>query len=116
MGWDPEKRMQKIFESPSTDLDALYTAILDEHFGPGTAMMMYQRIMGRVLLLCEPLSMDDLSELWYDEEDRNQAHVILRPLGSLLAGVSLQDRGKRIQPLHILFLDYLRDKNRSKKY
>jgi hypothetical protein len=118
VGCDPVGRLMEVLTSVSYGgLDGLYGSILNHlcafQSGDRTERL-YQTIMGRVLSLHEPLSLAALSELWFDEEDKEQAKNILSPLGSLLRGVS--DVNKPIQPLHASFPDFLRDKMRSKKY
>jgi hypothetical protein len=118
VGCNPLERLQEFLGSDTyTGLDALYMAILDRlcTFQPGDATSRrFQVIMGRILCVREPLSLEALSALWTDEDDRDQVESILSPLGSLLRGVS----GKHdpIQPLHASFADFLKIKERSGQY
>jgi hypothetical protein len=118
VGWNSLERLQEFLESNTyTGLDALYMAILDRlcTFQPGDATShRFQVIMGRVLSVREPLSIEALSALWSDEEDRSQVRSILSPLGSLLQGVS--GKQEPIQPLHASFIDFLTVKERSGRY
>jgi hypothetical protein len=118
VGCDPIGRLGEVLTSVSFDgLDGLYGSILDRlcAFQPGDRIeSLYHIIMGRVLSLQEPLSLAALSELWFDEEDKEQAKSILSPLGSLLRGVSTLD--EPIHPLHASFPDFLKDKMRSSKF
>jgi hypothetical protein len=119
IGHDPEERIQGILGTAVTYFDTLYTTTLERHYGFQKGDQTYHRfqsIMGPILLLREPLSMNDLLELWYPDEDKEQAQKILSPLGSLLANVLPQDYQKPIRPMHFSFLDFLRDPNRSQKY
>jgi hypothetical protein len=116
VGWNPEERMEDISTSIYPGLDGLYLKILTQQCNfenDARAYRRFQSIMGRILLIREPLSMDELGGLWYDEEDRNQVRKILSPLGSLLSGVSSQNDGGPVQPLHISFMDFIRSKERS---
>jgi hypothetical protein len=118
VGCDPIERLDEVLTSDSYGgLDGLYGSILNHvcafESGDKTERL-YQTIMGRVLSLREPLSLAALSELWFEEKDKEQAKNILSPLGSLLRGVS--DLNEPIQPLHASFPDFLRDKTRSKQY
>jgi WD40 repeat protein len=120
MGSDPVKRAEYILSlSSHGGLDGLYLAIVDEECGfeaGNPDHLHFQSIMGRILLLREPMSMDDLFQLWYDEEERDQVPKILSPLGSLLSGVSSQDRKSPVRPLHVSFADFLRSKDYGQKY
>jgi hypothetical protein len=119
VGWDPEEKMADILTSMYPGLDGLYMKILTQQCkfeSDPRAYRRFQSIMGRILLVREPMPMDELEGLWYDEEDRNQVRRILTPLGSLLSGVSLQDQGAPVQPLHISFLDFIRSEERSHEF
>jgi hypothetical protein len=117
VGCNSLERLQEFLESKShTGLDALYTAILDRlcTFQPGDVRgRRFQTIMGRMLSVREPLSLEGLSGLWVDE-DRDQVKSILAPLGSLLRGVSGQY--EPIQPLHASFIDFITDETRAGRY
>lgn len=113
------ERKEDILSSMYPGLDGLYNKILTQRGEPKISDRAYRRlqnIMGRTISVREPLSMNDLSELWYDEEDKASAQAILSRFGSLLSGVSPQDHGKPVQALHVSFLDFLRDEKRSRDF
>ncbi|KAH7889268.1 hypothetical protein F5I97DRAFT_1993105 [Phlebopus sp. FC_14] len=68
----------------------------------------FQEVMGITLGVKEPLSLAALTGLFGGSGDVQR---ILKPMGSLLAGVTNSE--KPIQPLHTSFRDFLLDKNRS---
>jgi hypothetical protein len=118
MGCDPVERLNELLSSGTYNgLDGLYKDILDRVSGFKSGDKTIHRfsvIMGRILSIREPLSLQALSALWSDEEDRNQVKNILSPLGSLLRGVSGSQ--EPIQPLHASFIDFLTDQTRSGQY
>jgi hypothetical protein len=118
IGFDPVMRLNELLSSGSYNgLDGLYRTILDQvsNFKPGDeTSRLFEIIIGRVLSVREPISMEALSGLWYDEEDKDQVYNILSPLGSLLWGVS--GRSEPVQPLHASLIDFLTDKVRAGPY
>jgi hypothetical protein len=118
VGCDSLERLQQIITSRNYNgLDSLYHTILERLciFQPGDVThRRFQVIIGRVLSVRQPLSLDALAALWSEEEDKNQVENILLPLGSLFRGVSGQH--EPIQPLHVSFINFLTDKTRSGRF
>jgi hypothetical protein len=118
IGCNPLERLKELLNSTNYGgLDSLYKNILDRvaTFQPGDKMSRrFAVIMGRILSVRQPLSLEALSALWSDGEDRDQVKSILAPLGSLLRGVS--GKHEPIQPLHASFIDFLTDQKRSGQY
>jgi hypothetical protein len=118
IGHNPREKLAEVLSTSAFDgLDSLYTAILDRlsTFERDDIIgQRFQSIMGRVLSLREPLPIDVLSKLWYDDEDKGQVEMILEPLGSLLSGVWQTD--EPVRPIHVSFIDFLRNESRSGKY
>jgi hypothetical protein len=120
IGHNPREKLNDVLKlSTYSGLDSLYKTIL-ERIGLSTSKRddimsrRFQTIMGRVLLLREPISVNALSSLWYDDEDKGQTELILEPLGSVLSGVW---RGNEaVQPIHVSFSDFLREQSRCGKY
>jgi hypothetical protein len=115
---DPEEKLVDVL-SPSTfsGLDGLYKTILDRlstFEQDDITNRRFQTIMGRILSLREPFPIDQLAKLWNDDEDRGREERILKPLGSVLSGVSQGDIP--VQPIHASFADFLRDESRSGRY
>jgi hypothetical protein len=70
--------------------------------------------MGRILAAKEPLSMVSLSELHSDNEQPNIVELVMRPLASLLSGITQTDIV--VRPLHASFSDFLTHKERSGQF
>jgi hypothetical protein len=118
----PEQRFLKLFNSPTTSslakLDALYDTILQEVCADNgkNDMQIFQSVMGQILALFEPLSLDALTEI---QKHFPSGHVksirsVLKHMGSVLSGVT--SHSIPIQPLHSSFYDYLTDHSRSKGF
>jgi energy-coupling factor transporter ATP-binding protein EcfA2 len=118
IGNDPLEQLEFILQSVGFEgLDSLYLGILGKLSSFKIGDKKHQRfvtIMGRILSLYEPLSLESLSALYHDDDDKDKVHTILSPLGSLLRGVDGND--ELVQPLHASFIDFLLDENRSGKY
>jgi hypothetical protein len=118
VGDEPRENLQVILDSTSFGgLDELYRRILDKlcTFKPGDDVhRRFENVMGCILLLHEPLSLESLSALYHEDDDKGKLKNILSPLGSLLRGVG--GGGEPIQPLHASFIDFLTDVKRSGKY
>ncbi|KIJ60985.1 hypothetical protein HYDPIDRAFT_31686 [Hydnomerulius pinastri MD-312] len=110
-GLDPCEQLELLLqptggESPHP-LDALYRTILSRLFG-ARALAHFRKVMGVVFALNEPLSLLALAEMFHGEVD---LELIIKPMGSLLAGVANQHNP--VQPLHTSFRDFLLDGDRS---
>jgi hypothetical protein len=93
-------------------LDNLYEGVLKEYFKSPEAQNVFRSIMGQILAVVQPLSMDSLIALrWHasqdDPDDSYRVLGVLSYLGSLLSNVTSSDRTRRVVPLHISFRDFL---------
>jgi hypothetical protein len=97
-------------------LDALYLEVLKQAFNTDNATVMhcFRSVMGRVLAVKEPLSVQALTELHSDGELPKTTKWVLQDLGSLLSGVNQDD--VPVLALHASFFDFLRDEIRSKQF
>jgi hypothetical protein len=118
---DPVKRYMRLSNQSSSrlrGLDLLYTTVLRSIFqtedDEDDMVERFRTVLGRVLSAKEPLSLSALTELRSNNETTTNLRIIVRPLGSLLRGVGSDD--KPIKPLHVSFLDYLRDPGRSGEF
>ena len=118
----PEERFLKLFNSPAisslTKLDALYDTILQEVCADNDKddMEIFQAVMGQILALFEPLSLDALIAIQkhFPSGHANRIRSVLKHMGSVLSGVT--SHSIPIQPLHSSFYDYLTDCSRSKNF
>ncbi|KAJ3792300.1 quinon protein alcohol dehydrogenase-like superfamily [Lentinula aff. detonsa] len=76
------------------------------------AMKGYRSIMSQVLAAFEPLSQATLQKL-QTGDDGDTVSSVLSFLGSLFTGISQEDV---VRPVHTSVLDFLLDKDRSKKF
>ena len=112
-GSNPRKRLELVL-SLFNGLDGLYTAVLKANISddPEEAAIA-SSILAKVLAAAEPLSMDVLRAMCFDNEDEQDVvdHVI-SSLGSVLTvhGADV------IRPVHTSFRDYLTDQSRSKSF
>jgi hypothetical protein len=98
-------------------LDQLYIAVLRSLYGTdldNDKIPRFRRVLGRILIAREPLSLGALVELRPPEEDKYEIESIVYSLGSLLRGVN--NHNEPIQPLHTSFVDFLRDPKRSSDF
>jgi WD40 repeat protein len=113
-GWTPSERFDMLlFSAPqSNNLDSLYSEILKRIFQIDEAIPMdrFKGILGTILAAKEPLPISALRELCL-EYDPAVVELIIRPLGSLLSGVSQQSAP--VRPLHTSFRDFLTNEDRS---
>ena len=117
----PEERFLKLFNSPTTSLtklDALYDTILQEVCPDNDTdnMQAFQSVMGQILALFEPLSLDALTAIQkhFPSGHANRIRSVLKHMGSVLTGVT--SHSIPIKPLHSSFHDYLTDFSRSKGF
>ena len=118
----PEQRFLKLFNSPTTSsltkLDALYDTILQEVCGDNDKddMQAFQSVMGQILALFEPLSLNALTAIQkhFSFGHTKNIRSVLKHMGSVLSGVT--NYSTPIQPLHSSFHDYLTDSSRSKGF
>jgi hypothetical protein len=94
-------------------LDQLYSEILNRNFNTEivTFMQRFKSVMSMVLAAREPLSISSLKMLRYEEDSADVVESIIRPLGSLLAGIA--DESSPVRPLHTSFRDFLTDESRG---
>ena len=111
-GLDPCEQLEILLRADNRSgvhpLDDLYQTILAQLFTVSDARERFRRVMAIVLTLKEPLSLTSLSALFGKDL---KAHIIIKPLGSLLDGVL--DEEKPIRPLHTSFRDFLLHEDRS---
>lgn len=123
-GLYPVRQMKRIISPVDTrttkfgrleSLDKLYMAILTQVFPSEDEERTaeFQSVMGEIVAAYEPLSISALSALRLkgDSEPMDVVTGIVRPLGSVLSGVSSQS--DPIRPLHTSFRDFLVDEKRS---
>ncbi|KIL61834.1 hypothetical protein M378DRAFT_82103, partial [Amanita muscaria Koide BX008] len=98
-------------------LDDMYSVILREIMGTTPkelALNRFRSVMRHVLFTREPLPLDSFVIMHRAVQTDYDAELILRPMASLLSGIS--DRSTPIRPLHSSFHDYLTDQNRSELF
>ena len=118
----PEEQFFKLFNSSTTPsltkLDALYDTILQEVCADNDQddMQVFQSVMGQILALFEPLSLDTLIAIQKHLSSgyANRIKSVLKHMGSVLSGVT--SHSIPIQLLHSSFSDYLTDHSRSKGF
>jgi hypothetical protein len=124
-GADPVQRYTRLRDNQKDvrlkKLDRLYTIVLHGLYGSGEdndRILRFRKVLGRVLYVREPLSLDALTELRGVEleEDEEEIERIVCCLGSLLKGVNRDHRHEPIQPLHASFIDFLSDRDRSGEF
>jgi NACHT domain len=111
----PPERLRRFITS-ARGLDGLYSEILSQAFDPSDSQDMnrFTSIMGRILAAKEPLSVESLSKLRSDNEQPDIVELILRPLASLLSGVT--QTTVAVRPLHASFSDFLTHRERSGQF
>ena len=123
-GWGnlPRERLA-LFLVGNHGLDELYTQILDERFGKGSAADLgrLKLILGQVIGVKEPISLRALWELSpkglpgvNSAPSLEDFQYIVRHLASLL--VNTHDVDQPIFPFHTSFSDFLHDTNQGHKY
>jgi hypothetical protein len=95
-------------------LNKLYTAILEQFFPSSKPLKRFKQIVGCVLAVRKPISLNTLKELYGASKEQQWTTDILGALGSLLYGVSQADTP--IQPLHSSFREFLTDQSKSGDY
>jgi hypothetical protein len=111
----PTERLTRFIAS-ARGLDGLYSEILGQAFDSSDSedMFRFTSIMGRVLAAKEPLSVTSLSQLHSENEQLDIVELVMRPLASLLSGVTRADIA--VRPLHASFSDFLMNKERSGQF
>jgi hypothetical protein len=111
----PAERLTRFITS-AHGLDGLYAEILSQGFDSTDSqdMARFTLVMGRILTAKEPLSVASLSELRSDGEQADLVELVVRPLASLLSGVTRKDAA--VRPLHASLSDFLTCKKRSGCY
>src|ERR1700734_1059451 len=104
------------FCSLTRGLDGLYSEVLSRSFNPNDAIAMsrFKSIMGRILVVKEPLSVSAHSDMCCGSNDAELVRLVTQSMGSLLSGVN-QDNAP-VRALHVSFFEFLADENRSKSY
>jgi hypothetical protein len=112
-GLDPVEQMDILLSSHLNGLDQLYTGILTQKFKTdnATRLRRFKSVMGMILVVEEPLSGLSLKNLYCKEDSPNAVGLIIRPLGSLLSGIT--DDNLQIRPLHTSVRDFLTDEDRA---
>ncbi|KAH7922058.1 WD40 repeat-like protein [Leucogyrophana mollusca] len=113
-GRDPCEQLQIILSSAPLSgslgpLDQLYHDILAQLFDVGDDGLRnrFRSVMGTLLASMEPLSISTLRSLHQENEHSQDVELILRPMGSLLTGVSHESIP--VHALHSSFRDFLTD-------
>ncbi|KAI0258834.1 hypothetical protein BC834DRAFT_962954 [Gloeopeniophorella convolvens] len=99
-------------------LDTLYHTVLASRFNltDGRVRKRYQSVMGQLLAVFEPHSIDALTSLRTYAQDNSEEGVVLSivgGLGSLLSNVGAANRSFPVVPFHTSFRDFLMNKARS---
>jgi hypothetical protein len=117
-GLDPVEQMDVLLSSTSRSthvnrLDQLYSEILNRNFNTQNATFMkrFESVMSMVLAAREPLSLSSLKKLRFEEDTSDAVELVIRPLGSLLTGIT--DESTPVRPLHSSFRDFLTDASRG---
>ena len=118
----PEEQFLKLLNSSTTPsltkLDALYDTVLQEVCSDNDKddMQVFQCVMGQILALFEPFSLDALIAIQkhLSSGHANRIRSVLKHMGSVLSGVT--SHSIPIQPLHSSFCDYLTDPSCSKGF
>ena len=108
--------------APSSDhkqlnlLDQLYAEVLKAYFTSSAVQHQFQSIIGPLLAVFKPLSINLLTALRQfapvdDSDDEESVSSIVSHLGSLLSNVTSSKLP--IIPLHASFYDFLTDRNQS---
>ena len=110
------ERLNDFASGQAQGLDALYLDVLRRAFveTDAAALSRFVSVLGPILVSREPLSTSSLSKLRPDDEPSGLVKSVLRPLGSLLSGVT--EDSIRVRPLHTSFRDFLTDKSRSRAF
>lgn len=115
-----KKRLNLVLQSDQAfGLDGLYTTILTNCL-PGVLSDLnfrrqFQVVLGQVLHLRQPLTLNAHTDLRGDKEDPAAIFNILHPLNSLLQGVS-SNAELPVRPLHTSFRDYLMSGQQSGQF
>lgn len=110
-GLNVDKNLELLQDNHDNLLDDLYRAILSQLFPSDDAQRRFQYVMAIVVSLEEPLSLASLSALFKKSTD---VHSIIKPMGSLLDGVT--DEQQAIRPLHPSFWEFLLTLHRSSTF
>jgi hypothetical protein len=104
-----------ISSNNQSSLDSLYMSILKQTFKHQDVEFLtrFADVLGVVVALKEPQRISALYKLCFNYETE-EVDAILRPLGSLLSGVS--GGSLPVQPLHSSFRDFLLSKNKSSMF
>ena len=119
---NPEQQFLKLQNSSTTPLltklDILYDTILQDVCADNDRndIQAFQSVMGQILALFEPLSLDDLTAMqkYIPSSHVKSIRSVLKHMGSVLSGVT--SHSIPIKPLHSSFCDYLTDCSHSKHF
>lgn len=102
----------------SHPLDKLYTFILSEALDSNHPRVMkrYRSVMGQILAVFEPLSMESLNEIRKRGKlsDEDEISLIVPFIGSLFTGIN--NSIDTVRPVHASVRDFLVDRNRSGRF
>jgi hypothetical protein len=121
-GLDPVEQLRLLISSaPQSSklerLNQLYSDVLNQTFKKDnpTRIKRFKWIMGRIIAARQPLSISTLNAMGSDD-DLQDIGLTIRPLGSLLTGVGINQHDIPVRPLHTSFRDFLMDFNCSGKF
>ncbi|KAJ5722922.1 vegetative incompatibility protein HET-E-1 [Penicillium malachiteum] len=118
------KRLQKLInghrvaKGPEERLDQIYTTVLEESIDQGNhdddereeLYSMLRKVLGSIMILCDPLSMESLSSLLGDDIPLQDIKGTLADLHTVLNIPKSMDQQIRLH--HPTFRDFLLDKDR----
>ena len=122
-GSTPKERYNSLISHGPGDrgeelLNDMYHVILRDIVGPKPkALARFRSVMHQILCTMESLPMDSLITMrrnFRKDSDRYDVEVILKPMASLLSGIT--DPSCPIRPLHTSFYEFLIDASRSKEF
>ncbi|EIN12158.1 hypothetical protein PUNSTDRAFT_130427 [Punctularia strigosozonata HHB-11173 SS5] len=118
-----KQRMETIKPSREGEgqLDRLYMQVLRfgilSEQGNDTNLKNYQTVMRLILVPREPLSVSDLQDILYRQDDSDHREIVKRVvecMASLLSGSNNTE--EVVRPYHSSFLDFVLDRKRSGKF
>ena len=103
----PQEKLQSVLEVEA-GLDPLYMQVLSNTVHDHN----FQRVIGTIMLLCEPLSITSLGRLLRLQT----AHIVHSLLGTQSILMIPEDDNQAIRPFHTSLPDFLKTKSRSGKF
>lgn len=121
-GVTAQERFDDLISHPSEEsgmlLDDMYRVILRDIIDKSTkARQRFRSVMRQILWTLEPLPVDSLNAMrrgFPQVTDHYDVQIILRPMASLLSGVTKSS--VPVRPLHSSFYDFLTDPDRSQDF